>query len=1568
MTGSPSPRVIIGAVVLCALVLGVAERIQMLNAQSTPRRVDLLWQDLTAGGLQRWEMAGAVRARSASLSPDVMADPNWKIVGSGDFNADGLVDIVWHHQTTGQVAVWHMNGPTRLEGIVIVGVSDTNWKVRAVGDLNNDNHPDLIWERQTDGLLAAWFLEGIGWATGHSAGELLTPSQAADPAWQIVGTGDLNGNSKTDLIWQHQTTGQLAAWYMDGEKQEVLPGGAPSGVLLNPDVVAGDTQPGWRVRAVVDLNTDDHPDLVWQHPTGTLAAWLMTGINQSSTTYLTPSEAPGAGWMLMAAATTAQASTPTLSLATGTYGTNQSVSVSTTDANAVMRYTTTGAMPTESDALVPVNGTLTIDQSVSPRVRAWVTGLAPSLVASADYVLQAAPPVFSPLGDSYTSAQTVTISTTTAGATIRYTTDGTLPSPTSLIYTTPLFLTNSVTLKAAAFKEGWSTSAPAAAAYAFHFGILGAPVISPNAGTYLHGQQISISGPPGATLRYTMDGTIPTESSAVYTGPLTLSSSMSVSARAFEADWTASATACASFTAQVASPTVSLESGTYTTEQTPIVSISLPGATIHYTTNGQDPSENDAVVPSGGQIAVDRTLSLHLRAWAAGHTPSDVIVSTFILQPPAPAIAPSTGVYASEQAVSIQTATPGTTIRFTIDGSEPSELSPIYSTPFVVTEATTVRARSFKTNWTPSEHAEAVLTFSQGALNTPVATPDSGAYDSTQSVSLTSGQSAAIRYTLDDSNPTEESTLYQQPLVLREGPTTIKARAFKAGWTDSPVLIANYEVQLPLSIHADVWPKANALGWHNTNVVVSFRCTGAVTCPEPVTVTSEGLGLLVSGSATSSTGSEVTDSVSLNIDRTPPTVSDMVPTTDIVLNDTWTATVSAALADVGSGLESVKCNGLTTALTSHVSCELIVRPGSNSALITAVDLAGNSSSMGRRIFATGSIASLDVSPATRTMLIGEIGKLDVVDQSGRPVPDVTWTTSDSNIVTVAGGFLNALSPGQAEVTVERELLSGTASITVLPGASRPYGTLRWSKAPEAGAFFGNIFQADPVGEDPSDFLSATFDQLTGSPLAVYGLSADGRTTRVDVPPIAALATFGPDRLGGVLSWGSKGVSRFGGGDDARPWHYDASDGLVTSVAQGSDATIFLTEFRNAASVSIVIVDGQSGTVRARIPLAPGHTSVESNCIEVDPQEYDTPAEVSSISVDGDGIARVVVARRFRSSFSPFPCSPQRDSYSSTTTVELLSVQPNGTHVAQSLQTSNDGDQTLTSVVTPVGMKGSIVNWSDSTTEQWRSISAAGVISATVPPAGGGIPIWDKSTDSVHWIATAAKVYERLVDNGAIVGDGPTLQVVDNAGAIRYSVTNIPLSDTGAWNYWPIGGYTAPVGGTLTMIDGPEVMTSVNTSQTLNSVARPTVKTDDLAAIAAIHQWLPPSNIIGREFGGSICRVDKNKYFASEPEKFAGTCSEVPPTPCDAGTRVGGYHAHVCTAPGDGPSGGDALRAHQQKFKGYLGVAVDLSDRPIDCASKGQGNIWKYVMDTSVPYNAFNPVFTFREVIACTPVQ
>ena len=78
---------------------------------------------------------------------------------------------------------------------------------------------------------------------------------------------------------------------------------------------------------------------------------------------------------------------------------------------------------------------------------------------------QTAAPTFSPAAGTYNSAQTVTISDSTAGATIYYTTDGKAPTTSDTHYTGPITVSSTETIKAIAIASGCSTSAVASATY-----------------------------------------------------------------------------------------------------------------------------------------------------------------------------------------------------------------------------------------------------------------------------------------------------------------------------------------------------------------------------------------------------------------------------------------------------------------------------------------------------------------------------------------------------------------------------------------------------------------------------------------------------------------------------------------------------------------------------------------------------------------------------------------------------------------------------------------------------------------------------------------------------------------------------------------------------------------------------------------------------------------------------------------------------------------------------------------------------------------------------------------------
>jgi hypothetical protein len=193
-------------------------------------------------------------------------------------------------------------------------------------------------------------------------------------------------------------------------------------------------------------------------------------------------------------------------------------------------------------------------------------GDAESAVAFAAYNITSSPasvatPAFSPAGGTYSSAQSVTISDATSGATIYYTTDGTTPTASSTAYSGPITVSVTETLKAIAVAMGDTNSAVASAAYTINSSLpsVATPTFSPAAGTYTSAQSVTLSdATSGATIYYTTDGTTPTASSAAYTGPIAVSSTEMVEAIAVATGETNSTVASAAYTITSALPNFTL--------------------------------------------------------------------------------------------------------------------------------------------------------------------------------------------------------------------------------------------------------------------------------------------------------------------------------------------------------------------------------------------------------------------------------------------------------------------------------------------------------------------------------------------------------------------------------------------------------------------------------------------------------------------------------------------------------------------------------------------------------------------------------------------------------------------------------------------------------------------------------------------------------------------------------------------------------------------------------------------------------------------------------------------------
>ncbi len=180
----------------------------------------------------------------------------------------------------------------------------------------------------------------------------------------------------------------------------------------------------------------------------------------------------------------------------------------------------------------------------------------------------AATPTFSPAAGTYTSAQSITISDSSAGAGIHYTTDNTAPTTNSTLYTGPIPLSASgtTTIQAIASGTGYEPSNVASATYTINLPQAATPTFSPAAGTYTSAQNITLAdATTGATIYYTLDGSAPSTSSTVYSKPIALAASgtTTVQAIAAAANYGSSAVASATYVLNLASSSGGAPAYTY---------------------------------------------------------------------------------------------------------------------------------------------------------------------------------------------------------------------------------------------------------------------------------------------------------------------------------------------------------------------------------------------------------------------------------------------------------------------------------------------------------------------------------------------------------------------------------------------------------------------------------------------------------------------------------------------------------------------------------------------------------------------------------------------------------------------------------------------------------------------------------------------------------------------------------------------------------------------------------------------------------------------------------------------
>lgn len=333
---------------------------------------------------------------------------------------------------------------------------------------------------------------------------------------------------------------------------------------------------------------------------------------------------------------------------------------------------------------------------------------------------------------------------------------------------------------------------------------------------------------------------------------------------------------------------------------------------------------------------------------------------------------------------------------------------------------------------------------------------------------------AATHYSVDGG----PALTYDAPFTLDEGDHTLSYWAVDSAGNAEATKSTQVRVDssAPVIGHR-LSPVANANGWHNGAVSVTFSCSddlsGVTACGPDATVDTEGADQQVHGSATDAAGNTATDTVTVNLDKTAPTIA---ATTDRPANGNgWYADDVAVSFQCSDDLSGI---GVLKGGTDCPDTVLLGEGADQTAGGAVADAAGNVSSDHVRA------VNVDKTPPS---LNGTASASGWVDHD----VSVAWTCSDllSGIDTVCpsptivGGEGGNLS---ASIAVRDR--AGNEAVATVGGISidrtAPSTTAVLPAAPESGWYRGPV-SVSLAGHDPLSGVAATYYSLDGGASRQY---------------------------------------------------------------------------------------------------------------------------------------------------------------------------------------------------------------------------------------------------------------------------------------------------------------------------------------------------------------------------------------------------------------------------------------------------------------------------------------------------
>ena len=138
----------------------------------------------------------------------------WLVRASGDFNNDGRDDVLWYNSASHKFHITLMNGSLVLSETELSGISDPEavLRVRGVGDFDGDGVDDIIWNDTQSGDVVVTLVQDLTLADPRRL------YNSAELPLKIAGVGDFSGDQRADVILWDDSKRELHFVTMDGSR------------------------------------------------------------------------------------------------------------------------------------------------------------------------------------------------------------------------------------------------------------------------------------------------------------------------------------------------------------------------------------------------------------------------------------------------------------------------------------------------------------------------------------------------------------------------------------------------------------------------------------------------------------------------------------------------------------------------------------------------------------------------------------------------------------------------------------------------------------------------------------------------------------------------------------------------------------------------------------------------------------------------------------------------------------------------------------------------------------------------------------------------------------------------------------------------------------------------------------------------------------------------------------------------------------------------------------------------------------------------------------------------------